>query len=92
MLAPGVDNNYISNVHVIFVSMCVLIVRYHMMFRGLKNRLNYKAEVLNVRLLNTFFSDNKISNMQCLVLILSLNMLSFNGILLISKYRGLIVQ
>ena len=34
-----VDSNYISNVHVTFVAMCVLTVRHHIMVRGLEKSL-----------------------------------------------------
>ena len=47
ILTLCVESNYISNVHVTFVAMCVLAVRHHI---GLivycpKNNLNYKDDV-----------------------------------------------
>ena len=62
ILTLCVESNYISNVHVTFVTMCVLTVRHHigLIVYCLKKSLSYKDHVfifsvLNVRLLITLF-------------------------------------
>ena len=56
MLTLYGNSNYISNVHVIFIAMCVLTVRHHIMVRGLKESLQLCLLIseLNIRVLITF--------------------------------------
>ena len=50
-----VNSNYISNVHVIFIAMCVLTVRHYIMVRGLTKSLQQCLSIweLNIRVLIT---------------------------------------
>ena len=54
ILTLCVESNYISNVYVTFVAMCVLTVRHHigLIVYCLKKSLNYKDDVLIISVLN----------------------------------------
>ena len=58
ILTLCVGSNYISNVHVTFVAMCVLTVRHHigLIVYCLKKSLNYKDDVFIISVLNVGLS------------------------------------